>query len=183
MRKEVAETKLAEYENDPRIESVRANIGRMRKHELVAIAQKELDMTYVQASNCTVVVLREMIKQNRKAIEGVEDPMKKLPKGFTNMNKKALIAEAKNRGLTLDQLSADKKDWNKLTSGELQLAIHNHVNFSNGQLTATPKNEKMTPPQKTSMSDDSSEEFQEICMEMVRQDQQSSSSSRRKRNA
>ena len=176
MRKEVAETKLAEYENDPRIESMRANPARMRKHELVELARKELGLTATYANECTVKILREMIKQGRKANEEIEDPMKKLPKGFSTMRKTKLIAEAKNRGLILDQICPDTKDWSKLTNGKLQLAIHNHVKHSNGEMTVTPKN-KTTPFQKTSMSDDSSDDFQEVCMELIREENEKAKSS------
>ena len=182
MKKEVAETKLAEYENDPRIESIRANPGRMRKHELVELAQKELGLTYAHASNCTVVVLREMIKQHRKSLEGAEDPMKRLPKGFTTMKKSILIAEAKKRGLILDQISADKVDWNKLTNGELQLAIHNHVNYSNGLPTVIPKNKKTSSCASTNVIS-SDEEFQEVRMEEPSASSTAAKTTRRKRAA
>ena len=182
MKKEVAETKLAQYENDPRIESMRANPAKMRKHELVELARKELGLTTAYANECTVPILREMIKQGRKASEEIVDPMKKLPKGFSNMRKKELIAEAKNRGLILDQICADTKDWSKLTNGKLSLAIYNHVKHSNGEMTVTPKNQT-TPFQKTNMSDDSSDDFQEVCMELIREEAKAkSSSSRRKRH-
>ena len=99
------------------------------------------------------------------------------------MKKTELIAEAKNRGLILDQICENKKEWSKLTNGELSLAIHNHVKHSNGEMTVTPKN-KTKPFQKTNMSDDSSDDFQEVCVESIREEKKKeASSSRRKRNA
>ena len=187
MKREVAETKLAEYENDPRIGKMQENLNRMRKAELVERARKELGFSLTYANTLIVPVLREKLKQHRQANEEIDNPMKKLPKGFSAMRKADLIAEAKSRGIILDQINANKTDWLKLTNRELQVAIHDHVEYSRGLLTekslkAIPSNKTMTPCQKTSMSDDSSEEFQEVCAEIIRQEQSSSSTSRRKRN-
>ena len=187
MSKEVAETKLAEYESDPRYEKMKEDINKMRKAELVEKARKELGLSLTYLNSLHVPILREKLRKHRKQNQEIENPMKKLPKGFSSMRKPELIEEAKRRGIILDQINPNKTDWKQLLNRELQLAIHDHVEYSKGMLTeeslkAIPSSKTMMFSQKTSMSDNSSEELQEICAETVRQEQSSSSTSRRKRN-
>ena len=98
------------------------------------------------------------------------------------MRKDALIAEAKKRSLILDQINADKTEWNKLTNGELKLAIQNHVNYSKGLPTVILKNKKTSSCASTNVIS-SDEEFQEVRMEEPSASSAAVKTTRRKRAA
>ena len=76
-----------------------SSIWNQTKEELVEIARRELGMTVTLASNETVLTLRELIRRNREMYKANADPLSKAPKGLGNMNKEALLEEAKKRGL------------------------------------------------------------------------------------
>ena len=79
------------------------------------------------------------------------------------MKKEGLIAHAKMRGLILDQISKDETEWNKLTIGELKLAIQDHIAYSKGLPTVIKKNKKTSSCASTNVIS-SDEEFQEVRM-------------------
>ena len=153
---------------------------------MVEGAQRECGLSAKEAWGLTVASLKHLILNQRDALADKHDPMKNRPKGFSTMRKKDLIQCCKDRAIPLDTVSETAPSWEKVTVNQLKIAIEEHVAFSKGLGPYQKQKTKQvvtTTFQKTNMSDDSSEEFQEVCMEVIRQEQKSASSSRRKRNA
>ena len=141
---------------------MRTNPSKMRKAELVEIAVRECNLTPARAENLTVPSLRELVTRTRKHLKGAEDPMKKRPPNFSNMDKEKLIVEAKKRSLIVDQINPNRSEWKKLTHGELKLAIENHIAYSKG-LPTVIKSEMKNASENTNVIS-SDEELQELRM-------------------
>jgi hypothetical protein len=94
------------------------SIWQMTKSELVETARQELGMTVAQATQKTAVVLRELIRRNRKVQADAEDPMKKVPPGLEKMTKDQLETEILLRGLIMPE---------KPTRPHMILMIRDHV--------------------------------------------------------
>ena len=136
LHKEAFRGELETYRNDPRYTSIGNNVGKMKKEELVVLAEKECDLTQTAANEYSVLALRALIRMKRKGDKLAMDPMMVKPKGLGAMKKDPLIAEAQKRSLTVDMINPSKKEWKNLTRDELILGITDHVRHLNNSETA-----------------------------------------------
>ena len=81
-----------------------SSIWNQTKEELVEITRRELGMTVTQASNETVLTLRELIRRNREIKEVLWRKQR-------NMIKEALVEEAKKRGLPTEGTQTRQSLW------------------------------------------------------------------------
>ena len=74
-------------------------IWKMLKPELVEVARTELGYSITQAEALKVQILRERIKNHRKAQTMVSDPLAKQPEGFSHLRKHELLEEMAKRNI------------------------------------------------------------------------------------
>ena len=132
---------------------------------MVEAAQNECNLKFKEAMSLTVPSLRQMVINQRNALEDKSDPMKNRPKGFSTMKKKDLIQACRDRAIPLDSLEPPPPTWEKSTVPQLKLAIEEHVAWCKG---LGPYQKKKSDPvatatfQTTSMNDDSSKDFKKF---------------------
>jgi len=98
------------------------SIWNMNKEALVEVARNELGMTQAQASQETLVILRERIRRIREFTKEVLDPLSQLPKGLGSMSLEDLKAEVIRRDLPMSP-------GRHPTRAALQIAIRDAVAF------------------------------------------------------
>ena len=75
------------------------SIWKMNKSELVHVARAELSMALAEADGKTVVVLRELIRNNREKTKASQDVHERIPPGLEKMKLAEMLVECKARAL------------------------------------------------------------------------------------
>ena len=91
----------------------------MKRDQLLELVVHELGMPIPEAKRLSVKELRELLRQARSDRQVEEyDPLTQLPKGFSKLNKAAIVAECELRGITVTKCSGRKNDtkWHRQAS-------------------------------------------------------------------
>jgi len=85
-----------------RLGSSKESIWKMKKADLVEVAQRECGLSLAKAQADTVEILREKIRTVRKFRDSLDDPLAATPKGMGKMSLEELRDEVQKRGLPVD---------------------------------------------------------------------------------